>query len=287
MIDSIMAWIKKLMVKNDDKSPVASVAGTEKAAGAEKDSEAEEKYPLPEKHPESGYKGIDCSTESFSGMAKRCAMREADAMLWMSKELRRHLSGEFNDLLAFRIAPDDDNEFAWLITYLNSHDEDRMYFLGANMWLARAAHFGSEKAKDTLMSVPEYRFSLFPNDFFTGNGGRAVQYHGKILREIGLLDFIEDEDYLIMPLNQDNIYVASFYVDYDGPDESGFGMENYYNYYYFDEYFCLLFMLKKWSRSDVRDDPRIPKAYKKRRKEKQDERNAWLEKMNQCHLVNT
>ena len=202
---------------------------------------------LPEKHPTSGYDGIDADRDDFRGLAKRCALGDADAMLRVSDMLK-------------------------------AAGQEEYMLQGARMWLIRAAVYGSGEAKARLEAAPDSEEPYLSEQFMTPTEGNAKKVcHGEVMRKLGLLDFTEDDEYELFQLNKDRIYVASRYIGYDSADEDGFGMEDYYDYYFFDEYFCLLFKIAEWSRSGFRNNQyRIVPTCRQRRREKQEMRNKGI-----------
>ena len=58
---------------------------------------------------------------------------------------------------------------------------------------------------------------------------------GKELRDLGYLFFSPDREYSIGLPGEDGVVVVSAYYDEDGPDEDGFGMEIYYDWWMLDE----------------------------------------------------
>lgn len=96
------------------------------------------------------------------------------------------------------------------------------------------------------------------------------------MKKMGFLDFEENVSYILESLSDTGIYVGSSYVSYDGSDETGFGMENEYDYYFFDEFFRLLFILRGWSSRDVRNNQdRIQPTCRMKKAEKRREREAF------------
>ncbi|MBQ9359457.1 MAG: hypothetical protein IJT96_00305 [Lachnospiraceae bacterium] len=202
---------------------------------------------LPEKHPASGYDGIYADEDDFRGLAKRCALGDADAMLRMSNMLK------------------------------DAGQEEYM-LRGARMWLIRASVYGSGEAREKLEAVPDNEEPYLSKQFMIpGEGNAKKRCPGEVMRKLGLLDFTEDDEYELFQLNKDRIYVASRYIGYDSADEDGFGMEDYYDYYFFDEYFCLLFKIAEWSHSGFRNNQyRIVPTCRQRRREKQEMRNKGI-----------
>lgn len=146
---------------------------------------------------------------SFRETARRCAQKDAAAMEEMAEFFHRQASGE----------------------------GQREFFEAAEwFWKFRAYQYGSEKAKEAvrgwLKEHPGERpVSLFLSENLHGGGT------GCGLNALGLLFFAEDRSYTLRGMDENGIVLASSYESEDGPDEDGFGMETYYDWWYLDE--CL------------------------------------------------
>jgi len=73
---------------------------------------------------------------------------------------------------------------------------------------------------------------------------------------LGLLQFAAAEEYDLYGMERDGTYHARVYRGYDGPDETGFGMEEQWDDYYFDEFFNLLKKERQTSIQEQREKRR-------------------------------
>lgn len=112
----------------------------------------------------------------------------------------------------------------------------------ANMWLVRAVIYGNEEAREILRKNPERAsdtiFSF--NNFIPGE--RKLWFDGCYkaadLKELGFDDLPSlDESYMVGGLSDKRVMVIGIETGYEPPDEDGFGMEIYYDYYVYDEFF--------------------------------------------------
>ncbi|MCD7824112.1 MAG: hypothetical protein LUG86_08900 [Oscillospiraceae bacterium] len=154
-------------------------------------------------------------------LAERCGAGDADAMLELSELLRKSATSAKHDI----------------------------YRLGANMWLLRAAIYGNKQAQERVMEIfSEGRWQgvdfledmTFPyENFIPGkrDNWRTGKYSGRDLNEIGLFAFEPGELYNIAGLSKGRYIEIGRYLGFDGPDEDGFGYEEYYRYSYLDQYF--------------------------------------------------
>lgn len=116
---------------------------------------------------------------------------------------------------------------------------------GADMWLLRAAIYGSAQAQDRLRQELDRRPGLLRNsllrwEFFIPE--RMHYWHegcypGRLLNAMGLLAFQPQESYLLAGLDGSRAFLVWQEAGYEAPDEDGFGAENYYDMFYLDEFF--------------------------------------------------
>ena len=126
------------------------------------------------------------------------------------------------------------------------------------------------------MSIPTCRqyqsanqSTLPPNVFY---------YPGKIdsLR-MGLLDVYKANGAILSWSESDKAYTGNEHAGDSGFDETGFGMEEEYNFFFLDEYFRLLQALYGWSHHDRRvNEKRLRKEHEEKRKEYASEREAFM-----------
>ena len=118
-----------------------------------------------------------------------------------------------------------------------AYPETAFYGPAANFWRYRAYEQGSGKAKlwleDWLKMFPDGRM---PSVFLTeGLFGVA---DGLELNALGFLFFAPDREYHLAGRDADGVVEVSAYAGEDGPDEDGFGMEIYYDWWYLDDNLC-------------------------------------------------
>lgn len=240
--------------------------------------------PLPAVFLPSPYNEIPDNDESFESRAKRCAMGDLGSMFWMFKEFQNRLPEAYKVLEMVCIRDFSEENIKKLNDYLNEHTDVFLYLQAALMWLNRSALYGFERAMIMLEEYPFFRQDPYFGTFFQIPGkGQRKGCKGKTLREMGLLDFQEEVSYDMESLNHNGIYVGSCYVSYSGLDETGFGMEDEYDYYFFDEFFRLLFILRGWSTRDIRNNQdRIQSLCTEKREEKQREREQFWDIYNKA-----
>lgn len=143
-------------------------------------------------------------------LAPKCALGDADAMLELSAFYRSLEAGGVSDL-----------------------------------WLLRAAMYGQAQAQGMVESKmrdnPRFLKNLpIPYENFLP-GKRAHwytgTYFGQILNAMGFKAFEPNGKYLLAGIDRDRVMIVEKLVDYDPPDEDGFGAEEYYDYFCLDEFF--------------------------------------------------
>lgn len=192
-------------------------------------------------------------TFDFRGTAQRCAMGDVEAMYQMSKWFRNQLEREFlaleQELEAYpkneKLTKEaqESREFARqkVNQYVKQHGDTLFAWKAANFWMNRAALYGHPEAKKIAQEHPVRCLNAYlpPYDMLPIGQGRS-SYQGEELNRLGLLQFTASEEYDLHGMGQDGIYRAQIYRGYDGPDETGFGMEEEWDDYYYDEFFNLL-----------------------------------------------
>ena len=117
----------------------------------------------------------------------------------------------------------------------------------------RAGQYGHPQANAWL----EQWLSLHPKEHLPAilNESLSGPSDGKRLRYGGFLFFDPKREYSIEQADEDGVVLVSSWCGDDGPDESGFGREEYYDWWYLNE-----FLLKPegvdwvhgWSHNDKR-----------------------------------
>ncbi len=124
----------------------------------------------------------------------------------------------------------------------------------ANMWLVRAVIYGNEEARAILREDPKRASNtLLPMKNFIPGQRRlwfAGSYDAAALKEAGF-DELPDYagSYIVAGLSEERVMVIGIETGYEPADEDGFGMEIYYDYYVYDEFFHRI------SETAYEDDP--------------------------------
>jgi hypothetical protein len=94
---------------------------------------------------------------------------------------------------------------------------------------------------------------------------------------MGLLDVYKANGAILSWSESDKAYTGNEHAGDSGFDETGFGMEEEYNFFFFDEYFRFLQALYGWSHHDMRvNEKRLRKEREEKRKEYASEREAFM-----------
>lgn len=201
-------------------------------------------------------RGTDLSNKSMS-IDKRCAMGDTDAMLEKAELMWNRISAESKKAITELESNFDSSDTAALIKIkelIQKNEDDVIGVLGAGTWFVRAALYGNQSAMQKLSQHPylEYNSYLKPQVMIPGNS-TIKDCIGSIMRSLGFKEFI-NEYCILKSLNEDGIYIAKTDGGYDGPDEDGFGMEEYYNFYAYDEFFNPLGKVIEYSNRDFSND---------------------------------
>ena len=176
--------------------------------------------------------------------AKRCSQGDTKAMWNLSRWFRSQLGTEFLALekQLEKAPPAERREVADGVNrYLKQHGEEQFLWKASNFWMNRAALYGYGAAKAVAEEHPLRCLNAYFSPYFMlpiGQG--SVSCRGEELNRLGLLQFTATEEYDIRGMEQDGTYRARVYRGYDGPDETGFGMEEEWDTFYYDEFFNVL-----------------------------------------------
>lgn len=149
-------------------------------------------------------------TWEFAVLAKRCSLGKTEAIQGMADYFDRKAS---------------------------QHPQTAFYRQAFHFWIYRAWEWGSEEAKEYLETwIREHPGDVALESPYLSEklSGSA---DGKALRALGFFFFREGQHYSLEEMDEDGVVEASIWVDDDGPDEDGFGREEYYDYWYLDD--CL------------------------------------------------
>jgi len=144
---------------------------------------------------------------------------------------------------AERCATGDAQAMMAFAAYLEGQGGDAWYACAANFWRNRAAHYGSVEAQDWLDAwVEAHPHERLPAPMGSGVGGDpeggSCQYEisGERFRALGFLFFRPERFYSIDERDVNGLYLVSSWCGEDGPDEDGYGREEYYDWWYLDEH---------------------------------------------------
>lgn len=149
--------------------------------------------------------------DAFRALAEQCAAGRVEAMEKMADEF-----------------------------FKRAEDESAYPFCrcAAQFWQVRAYLYGSERARRELLAWCEAN----PNARMTSPGlderliGTA---YGETLNALGFAFFEPDREYSLSGVDAQGVVEVSSWESDDGPDEDGFGREEYYDWWYLTEYLTL------------------------------------------------
>ncbi|MDO4331683.1 MAG: hypothetical protein Q4C58_03240 [Eubacteriales bacterium] len=149
-----------------------------------------------------------------------------------------HIRAEDFQRYAAECAEGDADAMWKFAEYFRKRKEEHNFFeAAANLWTCRAAQRGCADAKKWLdqwmagKNPPKIWLPSILDDSFSGNVSGVAMYYA------GFLFFDRKRLYSIEKADSDGVVTVSSWCDSDGPDETGFGMEDYYDWWYLDENF--------------------------------------------------
>ncbi|MBQ9009754.1 MAG: hypothetical protein IJ088_10545 [Clostridia bacterium] len=242
--------------------------------------------------------GLGMDPADFEVLSDWCSMGHMPSMRKMMQHFESMITDEGKEQLQRYLTCGENGQAAW-DEFLTENEDDCFCIRAYGFWLCRLADFGDEDAKAKVEDAPDIRKVAFfggcgKNDpaiigdssihvastkpwinQFTPN---IFYYPGEIdsLR-MGLLDVYKADGAVLRWSKSDSAYTGEKHVGDSGADEDGFGMEEEYNYSFFDEYFRILSVLKGWSHHDMRvNEERLRKEREEKRKEYALEREAFM-----------
>lgn len=178
-------------------------------------------------------------------LAEHCKMGDVEAMKKMSSLFRSRCSRSLAGLLdQYEADPVEENAAA-IRRYINEHFHEENTARAYMMWLVRAALYGDAEAEQKLESWTYYKKDAFlPYDMLSGRDRSYKRvWASTFLSDVGFIDVPAHHEDCCIRYDKERRYFELMYVrDYEPPDEDGFGAEWEYDSYYFDEYFCRLFV---------------------------------------------
>ena len=126
-----------------------------------------------------------------------------------------------------------DAEAMWSFgNYLLGLGSHPFYECAANFWRYRACQKGHAAAQRWFLRwVEEHPGKAMAS---TMNETMSGYFEGKVLKGMGFLFFDPERGYSIERPDPEGVVEVSSWCDEDGPDEDGFGREEYYDWWYLD-----------------------------------------------------
>ena len=150
---------------------------------------------------------------------------------------------EFIRLTAKCAQGDDDAMYSlskWFEKLSHIHDASLFYIRAANYWRYRAYCKENAEATEWFLRFfdehpDEHLESILYENNNHNEGWYSFSTPGKMLNDLGFDFFDSNRDYEIKQFESEGIVEAGSYESTDGPDEDGFGMEEYYDWWFLDE----------------------------------------------------
>ena len=132
--------------------------------------------------------------------------------------------------------------------------DDIFYQCAANFWRYRAYKLGNPKAAQWKKETD----TVYPRQPIPSVLTERLSYgaSGTVLRALGFLFFEPDRDYSIDGMDCNGVVQVDSWCGDDGPDEDGFGREEYYDWWLLDDTLNPISGIKQWhsySRREMRD----------------------------------
>lgn len=203
-----------------------------------------------------GRKGLGMDPAKFEVLADWCSMGHLPSMRRMRKHFESLVSPEARRRMEDYLNDEAETLFDW-DDWLEARPDDCFNVRASAFWLCRLAQFGDEAGRAALEAQPRLGTMAFMklHPIRVSNWqawySPAAQSATGVAR-LGLLDLARAGGNMPTSKVADDIFMAEDYAGDSGRDETGFGMEEEYDFYYFDGYYRLLNVLHGWSNRDVR-----------------------------------
>ncbi|MBQ8972399.1 MAG: hypothetical protein IJ074_04895 [Clostridia bacterium] len=200
---------------------------------------------------------VNGGAAEFERRAEQCAAGELASMRWMSETFQEQMSAQTRETMYCLLAGESESALETWRRIMKENEEERFLASAYGFWVCRAAVFGDSASRKRIHSAPILREIAKLNDEFQSPLAKkrySALVRGDEMARMGLIDFRGLPTLDLSPLNQNRLYVGNCYSGYTGRDETGFGMEEEYDFYYFDENFRFLMKLEGLSNLDIRNN---------------------------------
>ena len=203
-----------------------------------------------------GRDGLGMAPADFEALADCCSMGHLPSMRRMRQHFESRISPEARRRLEDYLNDEAETLFDW-DDWLEARPDDCFNVRASAFWLCRLAEFGDGEAKAALEAHPRLGMMAFlklhpmkdrPNcqTWYIPDGETAPD-----MARLGLLDLSKARGHFPVWKVEDGISKDKAYVGDSDFDETGFGMEEEYDFFYFDDCYRLLDVLYGWSDHDV------------------------------------
>lgn len=214
----------------------------------------------------------------FEELAYGCKMGDPQAMLGMYQWFWSQVSDELKRLDSQYAARGSEESEKELEERLEQKPQEGFKLRAAYTWLARAAFYGSQAAMDLLERHPRCVYQgVFPvESLFWGSGEHSVTViTGETLRALGLTEIKARGEISLWGQTEERNYYYETYAGYEGADEDGYGMEEEYNYYMYDEFFRHVYTFQGYSRREFESLRSKARDYRQALERLERERKAY------------
>lgn len=222
---------------------------------------------------------IEIPDNYFGKLAYRAGFGDIHAMFLLGEWFRGKLSDTYLKLEAeWEKSPKEMHEK--FLAYIKENKEEATNARIGVTWFMRAAAYGNEQAAELVAEHEHWDIiSFFPELFFYPGSGLLVNISGEDLRTAGFFEFTEDDTYSIRSIDSNGVFSAETYAGYEGPDSDGYGMEEEYNFYRFDEFFHNIGSLQGYSNLDYRNNEKrfAEKWMEQQKVQKQQRESYWTD----------
>ncbi len=201
-----------------------------------------------------GRDGLGMDPAAFEVLADWCSMGHLPSMRRMRQHFESRVSPEAGRRLEDYLTDKAETLFDW-DDWVEARPDDCFNVRASAFWLCLLAEFGEEAARAELERRPRLETLAFMKPHpVKGHPNWSAWYpiDEAGTARLGLLDVARAEGCFPTWNVEDGIIEGEKHVGDSGSDETGFGMEEEYDFYYFDKYYRLLHALYGWSNHDVR-----------------------------------
>lgn len=183
-----------------------------------------------------------------------------------------HISDPRFRMLAESCALGNSSAMWGMAEYFSGLGACEFYRLASNFWRYNAAQknnaFAIKWLEDQLNENPNMRMPSVLPELFAGLGriGAAGNVNGKVMSHMGFSLFDAERDYYIAKADKNGIIIIDSWCGDEGPDEDGFGREEYYDWWFADEYLKQIpgtQMVHSHSTGDIKSSPIYSVEYNK------------------------